>query len=713
MDYIKWHFVKVPKRLLKITDNFLEFFTHFFSIPLLLQTFFTPWHRVVEIKKERGLHIGKSIERLIGNIFSSFIGVLLRSLVFIIWLLLVLETALFGLLAVLLWLMLPLVTLPLYFEYKNKSSQPPAPLTDGPVHFWSRERLLSIPSPTANWHFGYTPNLDKYSKDLTEKVYIVEGKIIGRDKELDEITRILSRKTQPALILYGPAGSGRHAVILELARRTKTDSPTIPPQIRNFRIVKIDTAKLLSAGITKAINRNLFKRLLLEAEKAGNIILILDQIDKLTLFFDSLAPFIQRGKVKVIGLTTTKKYQLNLQKNELAKKLFETVKVAFLERKFIVKILEDKARKLNKQYKLIFPTETINHIIDIADKSQSVQPDASLDLIEEIALFCANNKTANNSLTITSEEVNQLAEEKLKIPLTALGPREKRKLSNLEDLLHKYIINQETAISELANALRRTRLKLESANRPLASFLFLGPTGVGKTETAKALNKIYFQSSNSQLSTLNSQLIRFDMSNFQTKQDAQRLITEMANKITQQPYAVLLLDEIEKTHPDILNLFLTIIDEGYFNDLDGDRISCRNLFIIGTSNAASEYIRDEIVKNNTRSLYNFYNSLQKMIIEYVLRENIFTPEFINRFDAVVAFAPLGRGELVQIARLKLQQLNERLKKEHGASIEITEGLIGTIIEEGYKPEFGAREINRAIQRLVENPLAKKLLSKTI
>lgn len=661
MNYLKWHFFIMPRRLLKITDNFLRFFTHYFSIPLLVKTYFSPWHKIIEAKTERALNIEKTINRIIGNLFSSFIGIILRTFVFIIWLFLEIQTAIIGIILAIIWLLFPLATLPLYFEYKNKLYAEKTP-----SHFWHKENLLSIPSPTASWHFGYTPNLDKFSKELTEKIYIAKDKIIGRDYELKQVTQILSRKTQPALILYGPAGSGRHAVVYELSRQIKTDCQKIPPELKYNRIIKIDTIRLLKQAFQ-------LQTVLSEAEKAGNIILVLDEMHKLISFFDQLAPYLQRGSIKLIGLATSKNYTAHLQKNELAKKLFEFVKVNPLAQNYVLELLKNEAEKLKKKYKVVFTEESLQRIMQIANQSAKTQPDASLDLIEETALAGARGGGA----VITPQYINKLAEEKLKIPLSALGPREKQKLANIEQLLHQYVVNQNTAISELASALRRARLRLESPNRPLASFLFLGPTGVGKTETAKALNRVYFQDLNSQFSNFNSQFIRFDLSNYQNKSDTNRFTAELADKVREIPYSVLLLDEIEKSHPDILNLFLTVIDEGYLTDLDGDEVSFRNLFIIGTSNAPSV--------------------------------NIFSKEFLNRFDGIIMFSTLDKHHLAQIARMKLEQLNQRLKKEHNTKVDITEGLIGTIIEEGYNPEFGAREINRAIARIVENPLAKKLL----
>lgn len=719
--YLVWHFLLVPKRILAITDNFLQFLTNYFSISLLLKTLFCPWRRVIETKTRPGWHPEEALACWLSNFFSSIIGTILRLTVILLWLFSIAQTALLGLIIAAIWLIIPLITLPLYLLEKNQPFQKTASgkkfiqnhsikqesqkeaaawferywqETNQP--FWDKNRLLLIPSPVANWHYGFTPLLDKYSQEMTTGISLEGDKIIGRDKEIEDLLRILSRGTKPAALIYGETGSGRHAIVLELARRLLTNHQTIPEKLRYFRVIKFKTAELFGKASTETQAKSAIETLLKEAKNAGNIILVLDEVHRFTEIFDVFASTLQYGTVKFIGLTTTKQYQKFLLKDELSLKLFEILEIFPLAEEMILRLLENKAGKLERKHATAFPIETLLRIIQLGNQSPGKQPDTSLDLLEEIALIASQKQIT----IVKPADVNLLAETKMKVPIAALGPEEKNKLINMENLLHNSVINQEDAISEVANALRRARLRLESSNRPLASFLFLGPTGVGKTETAKALAKIYF-------TNMLSSILRFDMSNFQTKQDATRLINELAKKINEQPYCVLLLDEMEKAHPDLLNIFLTIIDEGYFMDIDGDQVSCRNLFVIGTSNAASEFIRQYISTKQESTSVN--GSLPNKVISYVLENNIFSPEFINRFDGVIVFKPLEKPELKQIARIKLDKLNRRLKEQHNFSLEITDELIDQIIQEGYKPEFGAREINRAIQRIVENPLAKKLL----
>ena len=554
----------------------------------------------------------------------------------------------------------------------------------------SEHELFSIASPFSGWHYGYTVLLDKYSLDLTDKVNIVENIIVGRNDEVERILTILEREKQPGVLVYGATGSGKHAVIYELARRLNIDHSSIPNKLRYNRLVKLDIPRLSRAGQSADQIHAQLKDLLDEATQAGNIILVLDQIHRVAEFSGVLADYVQRGKVRIIGLTSTDAYHEVLLKNELIQKILEPMEIPPLANKYILQLLQTSSLRYEKKYKTVFPVESLTLIIELGNRSQNHQPDASLDLLEEMALEVRDSHS--HDVKVTPALVKQVAEIKFKTPLSEIGPQEKSKLRNMEELLHQHVVDQQMAISQISDALRQARLRLQSENRPLASFLFLGPTGVGKTETAKALAAIYF-------ADVKTHLTRFDMSNFQNKNDSNRLISELAEQIRKQPYNVLLLDEIEKAHKDLLNIFLSIIDEGYFMDLDGDRVDCRNAFIIGTSNAAAEYIRENIDSHG----------LETEVLNYILKEGIFSPEFVNRFDGTVVFKPLGKGELKKITLMKLKQLNVRLNMEHRDPVDITERLLDKIVEDGYKPEFGAREINRAIQRIVIAPLADKLL----
>ena len=714
MHYFVWHFWAIPRQILRQTDSLLQFYSHYFAAGLLLKTLFVPWHLIVDIKKTRGLDIEHEVSKLFFNFISSIIGLILRSAVLVMWVAVSLPTTIVGMIFALLWIIFFPFSLIFYIAHLRKprmrANEKQRFIRDHTMtnqgfnvaaewfeRLWTTEHessnsnhaLFSVASPFSGWHYGYTVLLDGYSLDLTDKVNIVENKIIGRDNEVERILTILEREKQPGVLVYGATGSGRHAVIYEVARRLSIDHSSMPNKLRYNRLVKLDIPRLSRAGQSADQIHAQLKDLLDEASQAGNIILVLDQIHRVAEFSGVLADYVQKGKVRIIGLTSTDAYHEVLLKNELIQKILEPIEIPPLANKYILQLLQTSSLRYEKKYKTVFPVESLTLIIELGNRSQNHQPDASLDLLEEMALEVRDK----HEVKITPALVKQVAEIKFKTPLSEIGPQEKTKLRNMEELLHQHVVDQQMAISQISDALRRARLRLQSENRPLASFLFLGPTGVGKTETAKALAAIYF-------ADVSSHLTRFDMSNFQNKSDSNRLISELADQIRKQPYNVLLLDEIEKAHKDLLNIFLSIIDEGYFMDLDGDRVDCRNAFIIGTSNAAAEYIRENIDSHG----------LETEVLNYILKEGIFSPEFVNRFDGTVVFKPLGKDELRQITKMKLEQLNVRLNKEHKLVVRITDRLLDEIVESGYKPEFGAREINRAIQRIVTTPLAKKLLA---
>jgi ATP-dependent Clp protease ATP-binding subunit ClpC len=293
--------------------------------------------------------------------------------------------------------------------------------------------------------------------------------------------------------------------------------------------------------------------------------------------------------------------------------------------------------------------------------------------------------------------------EKTKIPIGDIKKEEKDKLKRLEEILHQRIVNQELAVNQIAKAMRRARLGIAKRNKPIGTFLFMGPTGVGKTETAKALAESYYGAE--------ERMIRFDMSEYQGG-DAIKMVLGssetgepglIASAIRKNPFSLLLLDEIEKAHREILNLFLVMLDEGFFTDAFGRKIDCRNLMIIGTSNAGGELIRQEINKGTPEE------QLRDKVLDFVQREGIFTPEFLNRFDAVVVYRPLTKEHLRAVAKLLLGRLNKRLE-EKDLSLKITDSLVEKVVEMGYSPTLGARPMNRVIQDKIEDQIAQRILT---
>jgi ATP-dependent Clp protease ATP-binding subunit ClpA len=325
-------------------------------------------------------------------------------------------------------------------------------------------------------------------------------------------------------------------------------------------------------------------------------------------------------------------------------------------------------------------------------------PKKAIDLLDEVMVYASRYA---KSEIVLPEHVARIVSEKTRIPVGEMEKTERETLLKLEDLIHQRIINQEEAVKEVSEAMRRARAEITIRKGPIGAFLFLGPTGVGKTETSKALTEIYFGSE--------ERMIRLDMSEFQKEEDISRLIGDgehegmFTSKVKENPFSLILLDEIEKAHPDILNLFLQVLDEGFLTDGFGRRIDFKNSIIIATSNAGYKIILEGIEQKFA------WVEVKKRILDYVFEQAIFRPEFINRFDGVVIFSPLSKENLFEIAGLMLGKLKDNLALKH-IEMEVTPDLKERVVELGYNPIFGAREMRRVVQDKIENVLARALLA---
>lgn len=566
-------------------------------------------------------------------------------------------------------------------------------------------RIKNLQGVGHNWAYGYTVELDKYAQDLT-RVVPDFPLLVGREKEIETMERILMKTEGNNVLVVGEPGVARHLLVETLAYRILTGHSQ--RSLSHKRILQINMHSLSSAKPTILEVKGLAEELFEEAHRAGNIIVCIDEIDKFVStgegridLSDVITKFAQ-SSIGVIGITTPFSYHKFIKTNSTLSPMFEKVDIEAFPKETMIDILEIAiAPVLEKKYGLVISYPAIVKTIEDADRyiTATPFPAKAIELLDEACVFVTTKKKEG---LVTASHIDEFLTEKMHMPVGDLQKVEAEKLANLESLLHLRIINQQQAISSISAALRRSRLNVTNPNKPVGSFLFLGPTGVGKTETAKALASVYFNSQ--------ERLNRFDMSQYQKEEGLERLIGsaktgspgELTTQISDEPFSIILLDEFEKADREIFNLFLTLLDEGYITDATGRKISAKNNIIIATSNAGAEFIRERLQQGLQG------DPLQKELLEYVQREKIFSPELLNRFDAVVVFEPLSEGQLREVARLMLADLNKRLAAKE-ISVDANAELIRKIASLGFDPAFGARAMKRAIAENIEDQIAQKLL----
>ncbi|MGE5392666.1 MAG: AAA family ATPase [Candidatus Saccharibacteria bacterium] len=574
--------------------------------------------------------------------------------------------------------------------------------------YWSDNTLLEVKGIGKDWSAGFTPNLDKVSRDLTEeeRLYKTPLHMYGHRRYVDMIERTILSGVHNAL-LVGLPGVGRHTVIKALASSINWGKTYGP--LRYARLLQIDSAAVLSHTKTPADALDRIRLLCNEALWAENVILVINDVDA---FFDddsveigrinaaeALLPFL-KSRLRTIGLTSPIGYQKTIEKNPELSKLFGKVEVVEPSEEETLKILEDESLELEKRSGLEIGYPALKEAASLATKliQNLPNPEKSLEVLDDVFMYVAD-KTQDKA--ITPDHVREAVSQRTRIPVGKVAGQEKDILLNMEDHLSRRIIGQEEAIREVADALRRARAGVRSEKRPIGSFLFLGPTGVGKTETTKALAALYFGSE--------EKIIRFDMSEFKEARSIDRLIGDsetrqnglLTEAVISSPFSVILLDELEKANQAILDLFLQVLDDGRLTDAAGRTVNFSNTLIIATSNAGSELIRQMVKNRQTPD--------KSKILDYLQSQGTYRPEFLNRFDAIVVFSPLSPSDLAKVATLLLAELNARLRDKE-ISIKITPELAAYVVKEAYSPEFGARPLRRFIQDKFENYIAKGLIS---
>lgn len=574
--------------------------------------------------------------------------------------------------------------------------------------FWLLKNLRKKGTLAKNWTAGYTVTLDAFSNDITETVK-QRGfpRLIGHQQELSAIERSLAQGRLNNVLLIGEPGSGTKSIMYEIA--TKCLLGETLPEINYKRVLQIDLSSLLARVTQPSQREQTISRIFSEVVSAGNVILVIDELHNFLGSSDVekpgmidltgiLGPFLQDPDFPIIALTTFSGLHRTIEQNPSILSQLTKVEVSEISEDDTLIVLEQKIPQYEYAHKKFISYPALKSILSLSQKYvQAVPlPKKALDLLEECMTFLDQ---ADEKVLLPSH-VARVLEQKIQIPVGEVETKEKEVLLNLEDLIHQRIINQEEAVSEIASAMRRARTQIASRSGPMGGFLFLGPTGVGKTETAKALASVYFGSE--------QRMIRLDMSEFQNVEDTERLLGSangdglLTTPIRENPFCLLLLDEIEKAHPNILNLFLQVLDEGHITDGLGRKINFQHTIIIATSNAGYQLILESIKANTD------FATLKEKMRDHLFSQGLFRPEFLNRFDSIVIFKPLTKEHLLQIAELMLRKLQKGLKQK-GIEFVITQELKEVLAELGYDPVFGARPMKRVIQQKVEDLLATAIL----
>lgn len=550
------------------------------------------------------------------------------------------------------------------------------------------------------WLGVMTPTLDAFSEDLTKTAARAGfDDFIGGEKTLEEVVSVLSEQKSRNVILIGPPGSGKTTLIRYLAKMIVGGDA--PEALATKRVVLLDLTRLISGIQTQGELANRIKIIFEEVGFAKNVIIAIEEIHMLgegevgssLNLYSLMFPFLESGTFQFIGTTEMESYNQVLQKNGPFARLFTKIELPPADQSQTLKILTSKAIDIERSSKIRISYLSLKQAADLGQKliRDRVLPDSAISLLEE-----ACGRPAGG--WVLKQTIQEVVTDRVKMPLPASGEAEKAQLLNLEDQLHQRLIDQVEAVRVVADTLRRSATGLREENRPVGSFLFVGPTGVGKTELAKALSEIYFKTDGA--------FIRFDMSEYQNQDSAERLIGgngqggKLTDAISNRPFTLLLLDEFEKAHPKILTLFLQVLDDGRLTDGRGKTVDFTNTIIIATSNAASLTIARGLKEGQT------LESLEAKAKEELLA--IFSPELVNRFDEIVLFKPLSETDLQKIVQLKLNQLKKQMQ-DKGYLVDFDNSLIPQLATRGFDPVLGARPLRRLIQDTLESKLSRMIL----
>ncbi len=553
-----------------------------------------------------------------------------------------------------------------------------------------------------------TPLLNNYSQNLTAMAasgYF--SPCFGRDKEIESIFRDLEGSSSGNVILVGGPGVGKTSVINGIAQLMVTED--VAEVLQDKRLVSLNVPMLIGGASPEEAQAR-FIEVLKEIIAAGNICLVIENIRELigitvggreSLDLSGILAKLLADKSFVCLATATEEdYIKYIERNSSLGSVFSKVPIVEMSPEEAIKVLEVHSGAIEYHHHVFFSYGAIARSVELSHRliHEQFLPLKAIRVAEETAVFVSKRK---GSKLVRSEDVAEIITRLTNVPVTEVTGKESEKLLNLESKIHERIIGQDEAVKMASSALRRARAEMSSKKRPIANLLFLGPTGVGKTELTKTITEVYFGDE--------QKMIRVDMSEYQDQSSIYRLIGEpngdqggfFTEAVRKSPFSLILLDEIEKAHPDILNLFLQVLDDGRLTDGLGRVIDFTNTIIIATSNAGTEYIQNGIKEGKT------LDNIKEGLISTQLR-NYFRPEFLNRFDGVIVFRPLNMNEVKQIARLMLNKTASAME-EKGVALQIEDGCLETLAQAGFDPTLGARPLRRVIQDRVDDKLANLFL----
>uniref|UniRef100_A0ACD6A489 Uncharacterized protein n=1 Tax=Avena sativa TaxID=4498 RepID=A0ACD6A489_AVESA len=586
---------------------------------------------------------------------------------------------------------------------------------------------------TAWRYYHRRASLRKYGRDITASAHKTDP-VIGRDDEIDRVIDILCRRNKNCVALVGAAGVGKTAIAEGLAQRIVAG--TVSDALSGVRVVELDVGGLLAGTMYRGMLERRMKNVIKQVEAAdGKVILFIDEMHMLlgagrnkgsrTNAANMLKPALARGRIRCVGATTFDEYRNYILKDSALERRFQKVQVEEPSTHATIAMLQGLKKRYEKHHGIEIQDAALVAATQLAGRyiTDRQFPDKAIDLIDEACVTAtkklrqienkedkvndAQSRTANTvkKAVVSSEHVAQVVSRWTGIPVSALNQEQKDKLIHLADKLRERVVGQDEAVNLVAEAVLRSRAGLDQPGQPIGSFLFLGSTGVGKTELAKALAEQLFDSE--------KLLVRFDMSEYVSSGSVLRLIGappsyhgyddggQLTEKVRRHPYSVILFDEVEKADPSVFNVFLQLLDEGRLTDGKGQTVDFKNTIIIMTSNLGSDNLTSKVARKDTTEAAR--GLLMKQVQKY------FKPELLNRLSDIIIFEPLSRDNLKEITKIQMKSVMARVAKK-GISLKVSDAALDTILSESYDPMYGARPIRRWVQKNVLTMLSKMLVN---